>query len=306
MESQSGPNHSHSLVNVMLLSLNLLFCCYMHLFRLRCLTVSLKNMLCWLIALNLIWLYICWHKYVRLPLCDEYKHLQSTDLPCQVSLTLTLSLSRFLERFRFRSSLELPYQIGIVQNLSLYSLSFLEQFQLWSSLELPYQIGIVQILSLYSLSLLERFRLWSSLELPYQLGIDQNLSLYSLSLLERFRLWSSLELPYQLGIVQNLSLYSLSLLERFRLWSSFELPYQLGIVQNLSLYSLSLSLPLALTKALVSDTHNKGKQNIIIGYNHIDSVDEYAPAISIGYVFLQLRYVIVGGKLVSPGVGGAC
>ena len=90
MESQSGLDHSHSMVSVMLLSLNLLFCCYMHLFRLRCLTVSLKDMLCWLIALNLIWLYICWHKYVRLPLCDEYKHLESTDRPCQVSLTLTL------------------------------------------------------------------------------------------------------------------------------------------------------------------------------------------------------------------------
>ena len=70
----------------------------------------------------------------------------------------------------------------------------------------------------------------------------------------------------------------------------------------MSLYSLSL--PLALTKALVSDTHNKGKHNIIIGYNHIDLVDEYAPAISICYVFLQLRYVIVGGKLVSLGGGG--
>ena len=59
-------------------------------------------------------------------------------------------------------------------------------------------------------------------------------------------------------------------------------------------------------KALVSDTHNKGKQSIITGYNHIDSVDECAPAISIGYVFLQLRYVIVGGKLVPLGGGGPC
>ena len=92
MESQSGSNHSHSMVSVMLLSLNLLFFCYMHLFRLKCLTVSLKDMLCWLIALNLIWLYICWHKYVRLPLCNESKHLKSTDPPCTVSLTLSLSL----------------------------------------------------------------------------------------------------------------------------------------------------------------------------------------------------------------------
>ena len=55
----------------------------------------------------------------------------------------------------------------------------------------------------------------------------------------------------------------------------------------------------------MSDSHNKDKQGIIIGYNHIDSVDEYAPAIRIGYVFLQLRYVIVGGKLVPQGGGGA-
>ena len=46
MESQSGLDHSHSMVSVMLLSLNLLFCCYMHLFRLRCFTVSLTDMLC--------------------------------------------------------------------------------------------------------------------------------------------------------------------------------------------------------------------------------------------------------------------
>ena len=57
-------------------------------------------------------------------------------------------------------------------------------------------------------------------------------------------------------------------------------------------------------KALVSDTHNKGIKSTITGYNHIDSVDECAPAISIGYVFLQLRYMVVGGKLVPLGAGG--
>ena len=129
MESQSGPNHSHSMVSVMLLSLKILFCCYMHLFRLRCLTVSLKDMLYWLIVLNLIWLYICWHKYVRLPLCDEYKHLKSTELPCQVSLTLSLSLSLSLASLE-RSPISglvselLSTQIGIISELSpLYSLS---------------------------------------------------------------------------------------------------------------------------------------------------------------------------------------
>ena len=57
-------------------------------------------------------------------------------------------------------------------------------------------------------------------------------------------------------------------------------------------------------KALVSDTHNKGIQSIITGYNHIDSVDECAPDIRIDYVLLQLRYVIVGGKLAPLGGGG--
>ena len=74
VECQSGSNHSHSMVSVMFLLLNLLFCFCMHSFRLRCLTVLLMDMLCWFIALNLIWLYICWHKYVRLPLCDNSKN----------------------------------------------------------------------------------------------------------------------------------------------------------------------------------------------------------------------------------------
>ena len=33
------------------------------------------------------------------------------------------------------------------------------------------------------------------------------------------------------------------------------------------------------------------------GYNNIDSVVECALAIYIGYMFLQLRYMLVGGKL---------
>ena len=65
----------------------------MHLFRLGYLTVCLIDMLCWFIALNLIWLYICWHKYVQLPLCDNSKNRKSTDPSCHVSLTLTLALS---------------------------------------------------------------------------------------------------------------------------------------------------------------------------------------------------------------------
>ena len=37
------------------------------------------------------------------------------------------------------------------------------------------------------------------------------------------------------------------------------------------------------------------------GYNHIDSVVECALAINIGYVLLQLRYMLVGGKLIPLG-----
>ena len=54
----------------------------------------------------------------------------------------------------------------------------------------------------------------------------------------------------------------------------------------------------------MSDTHNKGIKCTITGYNHIDSVDECALAINIGYVFLQLRYMLVGSKFVPLGRGG--
>ena len=159
-EYQSGPNHSHSMVSVPLLSLTLLICYCMHLFRLRCFTISLFHMLYWLLALNLIWLYIRWHKYVRLPLCEEYK-----------------------KHWSLRTALAKLYLLSLSHSLSLslsLSLLLLERFRLWTSLELPSQLGIVRILSLYSPLLLERFRLWTSLELPSQLGIVQ--ILYSLSL----------------------------------------------------------------------------------------------------------------------------
>ena len=89
------------------------------------------------------------------------------------------------------------------------------------------------------------------------------------------------------GCDSGLFLSYLTRLETFRIYSS----------------TLSLSLSLDLMEALVSDTHNKGIKCTITGYNHIDSVDECSPAISIGYVFLQLRYMIVGGKLVPLGGG---
>ena len=78
----------------------------------------------------------------------------------------------------------------------------------------------------------------------------------------------------------------------------------LARLESFRIYSSTLSLSLDLMEALVSDTHNKDIKCTITRYNHIDSVDECAPAISIGYVFLQLRYMIVGGKLVPLGGGG--
>ena len=108
MQCQSGSNHSNSMVSVMFLLLNLLFCFCMHLFRLGYLTVCLIDMLCGFIALKLIWLYNCRHKYVRLPLYDISTKRKSTDRSCHISLTLvssfllylSLSLSCFPEEFR--------------------------------------------------------------------------------------------------------------------------------------------------------------------------------------------------------------
>ena len=62
---------------------------------------------------------------------------------------------------------------------------------------------------------------------------------------------------------------------------------------------LSLSLSLSLSLDLVEE----GIKCTRTGYNHIDSVVECALAIYIGYVFLQLRYMLVGGKSVPLGGG---
>ena len=59
---------------------------------------------------------------------------------------------------------------------------------------------------------------------------------------------------------------------------------------------LSLSLSLDLVEEGIKCTRT--------GYNHIDSVVECALPIYIGYVFLQLRYMLVGGKSVPRGGGG--
>ena len=108
VECQSGSIHSHSMVSVMFLLLNLLFCFCMYLFRLGHLTVCLVDMLCGIIALKLIWLYNGWHKYVPLPLYQISTSRKSTDHSCHISLTLvssfllslSLSLSLTLSCFR--------------------------------------------------------------------------------------------------------------------------------------------------------------------------------------------------------------
>ena len=111
VECQSGSIHSHSMVSVMFLLLNLLFCFCMQLFRLGHLTVCLVDMLCGIIALKLIWLYNGWHKYVPLPLYQISTCRKSTDRSCHISLTLvssfllSLSLSPSLTLTCFRGGL---------------------------------------------------------------------------------------------------------------------------------------------------------------------------------------------------------
>ena len=76
---QSGSDHSHPMASVMSLLLNLLFLFCMHLFRLRYLAVCLIYMLYGFVALNLIWLYNCWHIYIRLPTYENNQDEKSMD-----------------------------------------------------------------------------------------------------------------------------------------------------------------------------------------------------------------------------------
>ena len=76
---QSGSDHSHPMVSVMSLLLNLLFLFCMHLFRLRYSTVCLIYMLIGFVALNLIWLYDYWHIYIRIPTYENSQDGKSTD-----------------------------------------------------------------------------------------------------------------------------------------------------------------------------------------------------------------------------------
>ena len=112
---QSGSDHSHPMVSVMSLLLNLLFLFCMHLFRLTYLTVCLIYMLFGFVALNLIWLYDYWHIYIRLPTYENSQDGKSTDSFCHVSLALASSPSLL---FPFIFSLSLS------PLLSLYFISF--------------------------------------------------------------------------------------------------------------------------------------------------------------------------------------
>ena len=92
VECQNGSIHSHSMVSVMFLLLNLVFCFCMQLFRLGHLTVCLVDMLCEIIALKLIWLYNGWHEYVPLPLYQNKALAEkSRDSSCHILLTLVSS-----------------------------------------------------------------------------------------------------------------------------------------------------------------------------------------------------------------------
>ena len=200
MECQNGSIHSHSMVSVMFLLLNLLFCFCMHLFRLGHLTVCLIDMLCGIIALKLIWLYNGWHKYVPLPLYQIGTSRKYTDDSCHISLTLfssfllslclSLSLSLAFVKDSEPGNLGLPYQLGILHILPFYfsylcllSLAFVKDSEPGNA-GLPYQLGILDILSFYfsNLGLLSLASVKDSdtgnAGLPYQLGILHILSFY--------------------------------------------------------------------------------------------------------------------------------
>ena len=122
MGCQSGSDHSHPMVSVMSLLLNLLFLFCMHLFRLRYLTVCLIYVLYGFVALNLIWLYNCWHIYIRLPTYENSQDGKSTDPFCHVSLTLTSSSLLFLFFFSLSLSPLLFFYFISLPQLSLASL----------------------------------------------------------------------------------------------------------------------------------------------------------------------------------------
>ena len=161
---QSGSDHSHPMVSVMFLLLNLLFLFCMHLLRLRYLTVCLIYMLFGFVALNLIWLYDYWHIYIRLPTYGYSQDGKSTDPFCHVSLTicfiffasvpllfLALSLSPLLSLY-FISFSVISHEPGIAGNsvlgdcLRRLFLDFWLRIPTLVSLVIPYQIGIFHIL----------------------------------------------------------------------------------------------------------------------------------------------------------------
>ena len=113
---QSGSDHSHPMVSVMSLLLNLLFLFCMHLFRLRYLTVCLIYLLFGFVALNLIWFYDYWHIYMYDYLHMKIAKMENLRTPFAIfSLTLASSPSLL---FPFLFSLSLS------SLLSLYFISF--------------------------------------------------------------------------------------------------------------------------------------------------------------------------------------
>ena len=141
---QSGSDHSHPMVSVMSLLLNLLFLFCMHLFRLRYLTVCLIYMQFGFVALNLIWLYNYWHIYIRLPTYENSQDGKSTDPFCHVSLTLASSPSLLFPSF-FSLSLS-PLLFLYFISLPRLSLAFFEDSN-------PGVVGLSRNLS-YSVTLL--------------------------------------------------------------------------------------------------------------------------------------------------------
>ena len=109
---QSGSDHSHPMVSVMSLLLNLLFIFCMHLFRLRYLTVCLIYMLFGFVALNLIWLYNYWHIYIYDYLHMKIAKMENLRTPFAMFHLPLLHLPRFSSP-SFSSSLSLSPSLSL-------------------------------------------------------------------------------------------------------------------------------------------------------------------------------------------------
>ena len=114
---QSGSDHSHPMVSVMSLLLNLLFLFCMHLITLRYLTVCLIYLLFGFVALNLIWLYDYWHIYIYDYLHMNIAKMENLRTPFAIFHLIMLHLLCFC-------SPSFPRSLSLSLSSSFYFISF--------------------------------------------------------------------------------------------------------------------------------------------------------------------------------------